>query len=576
VRGILAILGHSLIIAPAATMYVTLLSRKSLRTQIAVLFGVLVALIVVLGAVAFAGWIERSGHAASARAVQLAARNAAYALAQGMHERSVEIRVLAQAQDVWRHGLAGEQARALLARIQARHEHAAWAGVASTDGTVLAATNGMLEGKSVAARPWFQQGLHAPFTGDVHKALLLENLLNRPAGSEPARFVDFAAPIRVDDKVVGVLGMHGGWEWTGDTIESLLPLSQERLGLEVLVFDAAGELIYTPPGARALLQQPHQLPPGEALRQGRAQVIDWPDGMRALSAYVRLPAKEGVSTLGWQIVARQPIAQAYADSTRAMRRILGAGLLFSLLGAFVVWRLARRLSLDLHQLAQAAGQVRSGSSSASLPQLGGSREVRELSDALAHMAQRLLDANHEMEGQVQLRTRQLEEANRELDRQAHTDALTGLLNRRGFEAQLSCLLALAERNARPLSVVTFDIDHFKRINDVYGHATGDVVLQHIASTLKNKLRASDVVARVGGEEFVALLPDTYLSGAQSVAESAIAAVAASVLPDVGTVTLSAGVASLRSDEARTALLERSDAALYQAKQGGRNQVCVAH
>ncbi|MGB4925059.1 MAG: diguanylate cyclase, partial [Giesbergeria sp.] len=241
--------------------------------------------------------------------------------------------------------------------------------------------------------------------------------------------------------------------------------------------------------------------------------------------------------------------------------------------ALLSWLLARRLSEDLHNLARAASTVNAGAHEAAIPLRGSSREVFELSSAMAHMTARMLQANDEMEEQVRLRTQQLEQANQELDRQARTDALTGLLNRRGFEAHIGFALALAARNLQPLSVVTFDVDHFKRINDRYGHAVGDAVLQRLARLLPEHLRASDIVARVGGEEFVALLPSTDTAGAMKVAQALLDAVAATADPDVGQLTLSAGVASLRNlQDTRAALLQRSDEALYTAKQAGRNRV----
>jgi len=180
-----------------------------------------------------------------------------------------------------------------------------------------------------------------------------------------------------------------------------------------------------------------------------------------------------------------------------------------------------------------------------------------------------------MEEKVRLRTLELEAANRALDLQARTDALTGLLNRRGFETQMAFAVALARRSSRPLSLITVDVDHFKRVNDTYGHEAGDEVLRRLARTLESRLRGSDVVARLGGEEFVALLPDTDLNGAQSIAQALVTAMAEQQDPVVGTITVSAGVATMRGAEDNgAAMLRRGDAALYEAKGQGRNRVCV--
>ncbi len=179
-----------------------------------------------------------------------------------------------------------------------------------------------------------------------------------------------------------------------------------------------------------------------------------------------------------------------------------------------------------------------------------------------------------MEEKVRLRTLELEAADRALDLQARTDALTGLLNRRGFESQMAFALALARRSSRPLSLITMDVDHFKRVNDTYGHEAGDEVLRRLARTLESRLRSSDVVARLGGEEFVALLPDTDLAGAQAIAQALVTAMADQQDPVVGTITVSVGVATMRGQENGADILRRADMALYEAKGQGRNRVCV--
>ena len=137
-------------------------------------------------------------------------------------------------------------------------------------------------------------------------------------------------------------------------------------------------------------------------------------------------------------------------------------------------------------------------------------------------------------------------------------------------------LALARRSQRPLGLIVLDVDHFKRVNDTYGHEAGDAVLQRLAHTLQRRLRTSDIIARVGGEEFVALLPDTDLDGANAIAQTLIRAFADASDPLVGTITVSAGVACMRGGgDTDKDMLRRADAALYEAKRQGRNRVCIA-
>ena len=126
-----------------------------------------------------------------------------------------------------------------------------------------------------------------------------------------------------------------------------------------------------------------------------------------------------------------------------------------------------------------------------------------------------------------------------------------------------------------MSLIAVDVDHFKRVNDTYGHEAGDEVLRRLGQTLAARLRSSDVVARLGGEEFVALLPDTDLTGAQAIAQALVDAMAEQHDPVVGSITVSAGVGTMRDlQDTGADMLRRADAALYEAKRQGRNRVCV--
>jgi len=155
------------------------------------------------------------------------------------------------------------------------------------------------------------------------------------------------------------------------------------------------------------------------------------------------------------------------------------------------------------------------------------------------------------------------------------DALTGLLNRRALPARFAEVADQAAIADRPISVVLADVDHFKRINDVHGHATGDEVLQAVANALRGSLRTFELLYRIGGEEFLLLLPGADASDAIAVAESLRSAVA-----DAGPagldVTCSFGVATTGGPHADAdALLAQADTALYEAKRLGRNRVCHA-
>lgn len=159
---------------------------------------------------------------------------------------------------------------------------------------------------------------------------------------------------------------------------------------------------------------------------------------------------------------------------------------------------------------------------------------------------------------------------------AATDALTGLVNRRQFNHQLEAEIARTKRYRSPLSLALFDIDDFKKINDFYGHTTGDRILREMGQLILENVRESDIAARYGGEEFALILPETSQMDAYDLLERLRAIIERTVfcLPDNPmTVTVSVGVAQLDASKAQSyEIVERADAALYEAKKQGKNRV----
>ena len=178
---------------------------------------------------------------------------------------------------------------------------------------------------------------------------------------------------------------------------------------------------------------------------------------------------------------------------------------------------------------------------------------------------------------------EVERLNRELERLREdvlTDPLTGLVNRRGFDVALASLKEGAERGEASFSIVLADIDHFKQINDRFGHLVGDRVIQQVASILRSCTRGGDSAVRYGGEEFALLLPGTSKHGAHVVAENIRTGVQRAVIRSlqanatIGTVTISLGISTFRPGEHVEHCTQRADLALYAAKQNGRNCVAV--
>jgi diguanylate cyclase (GGDEF)-like protein len=161
---------------------------------------------------------------------------------------------------------------------------------------------------------------------------------------------------------------------------------------------------------------------------------------------------------------------------------------------------------------------------------------------------------------------------------AYTDPLTQTNNRASFHDYIKREISLSTRHSKSLAIIFLDIDHFKHINDHHGHECGDLALVSVAKWIKESLRSSDAVFRFGGEEFVVLLSETDLAGAELVAERIRSTIESHTLSyDMSAVkiTASLGVSELRSNDSADALVKRADNAMYQAKKNGRNQVVLA-
>ncbi|KAA0965470.1 diguanylate cyclase [Sporosarcina sp. ANT_H38] len=175
--------------------------------------------------------------------------------------------------------------------------------------------------------------------------------------------------------------------------------------------------------------------------------------------------------------------------------------------------------------------------------------------------------------EVECKKNELETINEKLKVLALTDSLTGLKNRRYFEEQLLLFIESYTTSHIPFSLLAIDIDHFKRINDTFGHPIGDLVLQEVSLILQESKRPHDIVARIGGEEFIILLPETNLEKAFDIAEltrKRFELFEWSYTP----LTISSGVTMVRQGDTTTTIIRRTDATLYASKNAGRNIVSI--
>lgn len=208
-------------------------------------------------------------------------------------------------------------------------------------------------------------------------------------------------------------------------------------------------------------------------------------------------------------------------------------------------------------------------------------QVKAVIETLVQSTHDMRETNKALESRLNVSKLEINNLQRSLEAiraESLTDPLTGLGNRKYFDRAVEAAVKTSAANNEPLSLLMFDIDHFKSFNDNYGHLTGDQVLRLVGLSLKQSIKGQDITARYGGEEFAVVLPNTALRQALMVADNIRRAVMAKELKKkstgeiLGRVTLSVGVSMLRPSDDMDTLIDRADACLYAAKRNGRNRV----
>jgi diguanylate cyclase (GGDEF)-like protein len=537
--------------------------RLSIRTQTALFVGLLCSVLVLATTLALA--LVESGNARQLIGHQLVttARAMADRLALGMAERHREIGFLAGL-DRMREAASGSfpGMRVLLETVQKDRPEYAWIGLAAADGTVLAATGGLLEGASVAQRDWFTAGLKGPAAIDVHAADLLQPLLGG-AGREPLRFVDIAWPVRdAQSRVTAVLGVHLSWAWAQEIRRTVLSEGDRAQGISLTVTARDGRVImgegafdrhWTAFHARTADRT-------EGWFAGRED-----DREDVLLGFARSGGLRDYKGLGWTAFARQPEDIAYAPLRRALWLTAGIGAGIALAGLALTWLVATRLTRPLHRLTDAAQLIGTDPHATSLPNVGGSLEVTALALALRALLRRL--------GGVELRLARAEARVTPDDTgEPGRDPLTGLLNRATFRERCGERLALARRHGHSLAVVLVDIDDLSRINAVHGTEAGDEAIRAVGRLALQVARETDLAARIEGEEFGVLIEGDEAAAA-SYGERLHKQVAGFDTLRARGVSVSIGVAGLLPEhDDIDDMLARADRALTAAKREGGNRI----
>lgn len=480
----------------------------------------------------------------------------------------------------------------------------AWIGFVSLSGEVKASTGDLLLGADVSAQPWFQEALEGPYLGDIHKALLLEKLIN-PEGEEPLRFIDVSVPLLDSEaQMLGVMGAHLDLRWVQEMRRSLLDGLRNRLDVDLLIANAEGELILGPERLKSSDFLSSILK--GAANDGSGYVkAALPDGTEQLVGYSQLRQDSRYDNLDWTVMVYQPATSAFTPVVDLRNAIILAGIGTAVFFCLLAWLAAHRVTRPLLKLAREAKALNQGRLRKSITLRRDFAEVETLTRALRSLVDGLMaketeltSLNASLERRVDARTLELESVNSalmeemqlrenlykeredlitKLEHSANTDWLTGVGNRRYLFEAGELALKRAIRHKRSLSLLIFDVDHFKTINDSHGHGAGDEALRHLMRLAREALRDIDLLARIGGEEFVAVLEDADESQAAKVAERLRLSVASSPLDTHGRrigMTVSVGVATMVDCQARNleVLLAQADKALYEAKQSGRNRV----
>ncbi|MBX9776651.1 MAG: diguanylate cyclase [Xanthobacteraceae bacterium] len=428
--------------------------------------------------------------------------------------------------------------------------------IVGADGRVRCSTNPSAIGVDLSDRPHIQAAMET-------REFVVGNYIIGRMNRKPT-FAAVYPTQAIDPSVQAAVAMTVDLQWVSALIASL----ERRPGSSVLLVDGQGTVVAGDPGRASWLgRRINETPLFKQISIGDHGTVrgEGLEGVRRIFGFVRVPSSD----------ARLVVGLNEADVLQRIdREILVAYLqlfFFGLLVLLLAWFGGERLIVEpIRTLARTAERIGRGDLQARVSRKAWAREFVPLTAALNDMAQRLAD-----------REQELRAANRHLQELASSDALSGLANRRSFDARLAADWQRAGKLNRPVALLMIDVDYFKLFNDRYGHVEGDVCLRRIGKLLRETATGEDdLPARYGGEEFALLMPGVDVDAALNTGERLRGAVEAMCIAHAsspqGQVTISIGVASLIPGVAEDAehLVEAADTALYAAKRRGRNTVVV--
>lgn len=472
-----------------------------------------------------------------------------------MWSRYGEVSMLSELNEVRQTDLEGT--RRLLDKMKGTFPSFSWIGLTDAKGTVIASTDGLLEGMDISSRPVYLEAQEETFIGDVHEAVLLAELLPNPSG-EDIKFVDISTPIfNEDGNFSGVLAAHLSWEWAKEIQDAIMDPLHKRDQLEMYIISNIDDTVLLGPDDE--LGKSLDLSSIDSAREGYNDWVleTWPDGKEYLTGYVLADGYKDYPGLEWTVLVRQPIEVAYAPMAGLQQYIYIFGFVFAGVLAIIGWVVAGKITEPLKKITKAADLLRQGEK-AEIPDHKGIKEIEVLTFSLKKLIDNLTKT---------------ESALVEMEDVAHRDHLTGLPNRIALDSYME----KAMNQSKSITVLYLDLDGFKQVNDTLGHEAGDKLLVEVGSRLKQSIRSDELVARMGGDEFVIVLSSDTDPNEQGmkVGERVISKVnkpytidgeTVSVGCSIGGAVWTAGIGEV-SDVVR-----RADEALYEVKRTGKNRI----
>lgn len=441
-----------------------------------------------------------------------------------------------------------------------------WIGLIDTKGNVVSSTGGILEGVDISSRPVYKEALKEPFIGDVHEAVLLAKLLPNPTG-ETMKFVDISIPIKDSNgNLKNILATHLSWEWAKEIEDSIAKPLKNKNDLELFVISSDNTILL---GPKDMLGQKVNLESVTNARKGENSwsVETWQDGKKYLTGYAAESGYKNYKGLGWTILVRQPLDIAYEPVEKLKSFIIIIGVLLSGVFAMIGWVIAGLIAKPLQNITYFADKLRLGHK-VEIPKYNGIKDIEILSESLSSLIRSLTKTENALGNMEEI---------------ANRDHLTNLPNRVALDNYLKNIKEKNISENLTYGIFCLDLDGFKLINDTYGHDMGDLILKEVANRLNNNIEKDEIVARIGGDEFVVLKNmnfDSFVEDSKNFANSLIEEIRNPYLiqgikMNVGC-SIGGAFYPLDGDDPME-VIKLADKYLYESKRAGKNRyTCGAY